>query len=223
MTLKPDTKLLGLRGLHIEAKRREDSEAAHHFATAAHEIAPLPWAGSAVLEHLAATGEWEKAREALEASVSSKAIDVPAAQKLRAVIETALAMEKEREHPHDALHLARQALKRRPGFTPAAATAARVLIRHGDQKAAMKLIESVWTTDPHPDLAAVYLEALPNESNEQRVARVEKLAKMSSAAPESRASRRGGGGRGPRLQERRAPRSRPSSQRGNTRPRTHAC
>jgi HemY protein len=186
MTLSPETKLLGLRGLHIEAKRREDAEAAHHFAEAAHEIAPLPWAGSAVLEHLAATGEWMKAREALEASVNAKAIDLPSAQKLRAVIETAMAMEKEREHPHDALHLARQALKRRPGFTPAAVIAARVLVRHNDQKQAIKLIESVWATDPHPDLAAVYLQALPEESNSQRLARVERLGKISSRAPESR-------------------------------------
>lgn len=186
MTLKPETKLLGLRGLHVEAKRRDDADAAHHFASAAHEIAPLPWAGSAVLEHLAASGEWQKAREALEKSVASKAIDLPDAQKLRAVIETAMAMQKEREHPHDALHLSRQALKRRPGFTPAVATAARVLIRHMDQKQAMKLIESVWSTNPHPDLAEVYLEALPEESNSQRVARIEKLVKLSPQAPESR-------------------------------------
>jgi HemY protein len=112
MTLKPETKLLGLRGLHVEAKRREDAEAAHHFASAAQEIAPLPWAGSAVLEHLAASGDWQKARESLEKSVTAKAIDLPSAQKLRAVIETAMAMSQEREHPHDALHLARQALKR---------------------------------------------------------------------------------------------------------------
>lgn len=186
MTLKPETKLLGLRGLHVEAKRRADAEAAHHFAAAAQEIAPLPWAGSAVLEHLAATGDWEQARAALEKSVSAKAIDLPAAQKLRAVIETAMAMEREREHPHDALHLARQALKRRPGFIPAAVTAARVLIRHGDHRQAMKLIEGVWAASPHPDLAEVYLEALPEESNSQRVARIEKLARLSWSAPESR-------------------------------------
>jgi HemY protein len=186
MTLKPETKLLGLRGLHVEAKRREDAEAAHHFASAAQEIAPLPWAGSAVLEHLAANGEWQKARESLEKSITAKAIDLPAAQKLRAVIETAMAMSEEREHPHDALHLARQALKRRPGFVPAACVAARVLIGHGDRKAAMKLIESVWAGNPNPELAEAYLEALPEESNSQRVARVEKFARLAWSAPESR-------------------------------------
>ncbi|WP_363350632.1 heme biosynthesis HemY N-terminal domain-containing protein [Methylocystis echinoides] len=186
MTLKPETKLLGLRGLHVEAKRREDADAAHHFAAAAQAIAPLPWAGAAVLEHLAATGDWEKAREALEKSVTAKAIDLPTAQRYRAVIETAMAMAREGEHPHDALHLARQALKRRPGFVPAAVTAARVLIRHGDQKQAIKLVEGVFASAPHPDLAEVYAEALPGESNSQRAARVEKLVKLAPQAPEGR-------------------------------------
>ncbi|MEF3366897.1 heme biosynthesis HemY N-terminal domain-containing protein [Methylocystis sp. 9N] len=186
MTLKHDTKLLGLRGLHIEAKRREDAEAAQHFAQEAHDIAPLPWAGAAMLEHHAAQGDWAKAREAIEAGLVAKAIDAQEAQNLRAVVETALAMEKERDHPQDALHLARQALKRRPGFWPAAVTTARVLIRHGDRKRALKLIETLWTTKPHPDLAAVYLEALSSEPNSAKLARVEKLAKTAPDAPESR-------------------------------------
>lgn len=186
MTLKPETKLLGLRGLHIEARRREDADAAHHFAKEAHDIAPVPWAGAAMLEHLAAQGDWQKAREAIEASLTAKAIDAPTAQNLRAVIETAMAMEKERDHPHDALHLARQALKRRPGFAPAAVAAARVLARHGDRKQSLKLIETVWATKPHPDLAAAYLEALSGESNMTKLARAERLARAAPNAPESR-------------------------------------
>jgi len=185
MTLFPDTKLLGLRGLHIEARRRDDAEAAHHFAKAAHDIAPLPWAGSAVLEHYTAQGEWEKARAAIEESFRVKAIDLPTAQRLRAVIETAMATEKQIESPQEALHLSRLALKRRPGFTPAAVVAARVLTRHGDNKQALKLIESVWSKAPHPDLAAAYLNALPGESNAQTLERVKRLAQLAPAAPES--------------------------------------
>lgn len=185
MTLNPETKLLGLRGLHIEARRRDDPEAAHHFAKAAHDISPLPWAGSALLAHHAAQGEWQKAREAVEASVSAKALDPATAQQLHAVIETAMAMEKELEHPHDALHLARQALKRRPGFAPAAAAASRVLIAHGDHKKALKLIESVWASKPHPDLAQIYLEAAPGETNLQRLARAERLSRQAPNAVES--------------------------------------
>jgi HemY protein len=185
MTLKRETKLLGLRGLYMEAKRRNDAEAAHHFAKAAHDLAPMPWAGSALLEHHAAQGDWQKAREALEASLSAKALDAETAQRLHAVIETAMAMEKELEHPHDALHLAHQALKRRPGFAPAACAAARVLIAHGDAKKATKLIETVWASKPHPDLAAVYIEAAPGETNLQRLARMERLFRQAPNAVES--------------------------------------
>lgn len=186
MTLVPETRLLGLRGLHIEARRREDAEAAHHFAEKAHEIAPLPWAGSAILEHCGAQGDWDKARVAIEDRLKAKAIDLATAQRLRSVAETALAMQKEVEHPHDALHLARLALKRRPGFAPAAMVATRVLCRHGDRRKAMKLIESVWTSNPHPDLAAAYLAAIPAESNTQILAQVQKLAALAPTAPESR-------------------------------------
>ena len=186
MTLQPDTKLLGLRGLHIEAKRRADPEAAHHFAKTAHDLAPVPWAGAAILEHHAVQGDWEKARTSVEANLLSKAIDLDTAQKQRAVIETALAMEKERDYPHDALHLARQALKRRPGFPPAATVAVRTLIRHNDLKQALKLIESIWGKYPHAEIGALYLDALPGEANSARLNRVEKLARLSPHAPESR-------------------------------------
>ena len=186
MTLSPETKLLGLRGLHIEARRREDAEAAHHFAKAAQEIAPLPWAGAAMLEHYTAQGEWEKARAEIEASFKNKAIDVATAQRLRAVIETASAMAQQVEHPQEALRLARMALKRRPNFAPAALVAVRVLTRHGDTKVALKLIESVWAKAPHPDLGAAYLEALPKDSNAQTLERVKKLVALAPDAVESR-------------------------------------
>lgn len=186
MTLKPETRLLGLRGLHIEAQRRQDAEAAHHFARAAHQIAPAPWAGEALLRHHARLGEWEEARIAIEASLAGKAIDSATGQRLRATVETAMAIEKERDHPHEALHLARQALKHRPGFAPAAAAAARVLLRHGDNRQALKLIEGVWASAPHPDLAELYLAATPGESNAQRLTRVEKLARVAPNAVESR-------------------------------------
>jgi len=185
MTLRPETKLLGLRGLHVEARRRDDPEAAHHFAKAAQEIAPLPWAGSAVLEHHAAAGDWEQARIALEESVKAKAVDAETAERLRAVIETALAMEKQRVSPQEALHLARLALKRRPDFAPAALVAAQVLASHGNVKEATRLIEKLWQTAPHPDLAAAYLDAAPSETNPQKLARAERLAQIAPTAPES--------------------------------------
>jgi HemY protein len=186
MTLAPETKMLGLRGLHIEAQRRNDVEAAQLFARTAHEITPLPWAGGAVIEHYAAQGEWEKVRAAIEHNLKAKSIDLPAAQRLRAVAETALAMEKQESDPHEALALARLALKRVPGFVPAAALSARLLSRMGDRRKALRLIETVWASSPHPDLADAYLEAAPGESNSERLTRVAKLVQAAPTASESR-------------------------------------
>lgn len=186
MTLHDDTKLLGLRGLHVEAKRRDDPEAAHHFAKAAHKISPLPWAGQAILEHHTALGEWDKARAALEESFNANALDYVTAQRLRAVIETALAIEKQRDDPQQALQLAKTALKRRPGFTPAAVVAARMLATLGQRKQALKLVETAWAKGPHPELGAVYLEALGAESNTQALQGMERLARAAPAAAESR-------------------------------------
>ncbi len=186
MTLNPETRLLGLRGLHIQAQRRADPEAAHHFAKEAHEIAPLPWAGTALLEHHAAAGEWDEARKVLEENYKAGALDAATAERYRAVLETAAAMQKEDRDPHAALHLAHLALKRRPNFVPALLVATRILIRRSDAKLATKLIEKAWPNAPHPDLAATYFDSFPAETNVQKLARAERLAALAPQAPESR-------------------------------------
>ncbi len=186
MTLKPETRLLGLRGLHIHAQRRADAEAAHHFAKEAHGIAPLPWAGSALLEHHAASGAWDEARKALEQSYKAGAFDAATAERYRAVLETAAAMQIEARDPQAAVHLAHLALKRRPNFVPALLVATRILIARNDPKLATKLIEKAWPNAPHPDLAAAYLNSFPTETNAQKLVRAERLAAFAPQAPESR-------------------------------------
>jgi HemY protein len=50
MLKQGDTRLIGLRGLHVEAQRREDADAARDLAEQAANAAPgLPWAGQAAL------------------------------------------------------------------------------------------------------------------------------------------------------------------------------
>src|SRR5271157_524349 len=46
----PDTRLLGLRGLHAESLRRGDHDEAHKFALQSQSIAALGWSGQAVLD-----------------------------------------------------------------------------------------------------------------------------------------------------------------------------
>jgi HemY protein len=182
---EPATRLLGLRGLHVEAQRRGDHEAALHFAQEAHKMAPLSWSAKAVLDHRAAQGQWENALAALESQISAKLIDKKTGERQRAVLETAIAMDKETGSPEEALHLARKALARAPDLVPAAVLTARLLARKGETRKAAKTIESAWDRQPHPELAEVYLDLRPGDSNADRLGKARALAKIAPHHPES--------------------------------------
>jgi len=186
MAKRDETKLLGLRGLHIEAQRRGDEEAANHFAREAHRIAALPWAGEAVVSHQAAHSDWEGALATVEANARAKAIDVATAQRQRAVLETAIAQQRELTDPDGALQLARTAAKRAPDLVPATALAARLLTRRGSLRAAAKLVERAYAREPHPDLAEAYLDMRPGDSNSDRYARAKTLARLAPDHVDSR-------------------------------------
>lgn len=183
---REETRLLGLRGLHDEAYRRNDHEAARHFAAEAHEIAPLPWSAQSVLAHRAADSRWEEALATVETSIKAKLVDRATGDRQRAVLQTAIALEKQDIAPEEALALARQAIKRAPGFIPAIALAARLYIRRGDIRKAARLIESVWPRSPHPELARVYLDVRPGDSTADRLARAKTLMRISAYDPVSR-------------------------------------
>jgi len=186
MVERPNMKLLGYRGLHTQAQRRGDVEAAHHFAQESHKIAPLPWSAKAVLDHQAVSGEWEKALATLQSNVSAKLIDKKTAERQRAVLETALAQQALEKNPPEALRLARLAAGRAPDLVPAVAIAARLLSRNSDIRKAAKLIEIAWLKSPHPDLADIYLDLRAGDSNADRLARAQMLTRLSPQDPESR-------------------------------------
>ncbi len=186
MAKREETKLLGLRGLHIEAQRRGDDEAANQYAREAHRIAALPWAGEAVVSNQAAHSDWEGALATVEANARAKSIDVATAQRQRAVLETAIAGERELTDPDGALKLATTAAKRAPDLVPAVSLAARLLTRRGSMRTAAKMIEKAYAREPHPDLANAYLDMRPGDSNSDRYARAKALARLAPDHVESR-------------------------------------
>ena len=183
MTQRKDMRLLGFRGLHAHAQRSGDLDAAHHFASTAHNIAALPWTASAVLEKHVMLKDWEGALAALDSGGSL--IDRRLRDRQRAVLMTAIALEKEQKEPGEALRLSRKVLKTVPDLVPAAALAARILSRQGSFRKAAKIVEAVWPLAPHPDLAQIYLDLRPGESNADRLARARTLAKLAPRDPES--------------------------------------
>ncbi|MEP0510944.1 MAG: heme biosynthesis HemY N-terminal domain-containing protein, partial [Aurantimonas coralicida] len=93
MERDPETRLLALRGLFLEAERVGDESAARHYAERAVRIAPhVPWAGGAVLESKCLAGDWDGALAILEAQKNTRLVDRDESKRMRAVLLTAKAM-----------------------------------------------------------------------------------------------------------------------------------
>ena len=176
MERDPETRLLALRGLFLEAERVGDEGAARHYAERAVRIAPhVPWAGGAVLEAKSLAGEWDGALDILEAQKNTRLIDRDESKRLRAVLLTAKAMTVAESDPSAAKAAGIEAQKLAPELTPAALVAAEALFRLGDLRRGAKILESSWTHAPHPDIAEAYVRARPGDSAEDRLKRARKL------------------------------------------------
>jgi HemY protein len=180
------THTLGLRGLHMEARRRGDREAALGYAVEAHRHAASPWAAQAVLDDRAARGDWAGALAAVETNAAAKVLDKPSANRLRAVLKTAMAQERAEREPQAALALAQEATRLAPGLIPAAALSGRLTAAAGDYRRAARILETAYDKTPHPDLAAAYLRMRPGDSAADRLARARSLARLVPNDPESR-------------------------------------
>lgn len=175
----PKTQLLGLRGLYLGAVGDDDEEAARHYAQQAAALAPaLPWAGEAQFEDQVQRGEWAASRSALERNLQSKIITKVQRNRLRAVLLTAEAVEREQGEPDAARALALEAHKLALDLVPAAAAAGRLLIRAGKMTQASKVIEATWKKSLHPELAEVYLYVRPGDAVADRVKRARKLVQL---------------------------------------------
>jgi HemY protein len=187
MMEEDETRVLGLRGLFVEARRRGDVGAAQQYASEAVRLAPAAaWASDAVLEARCADHDWRGALEAVERRASLGLLNKSTAKRHRAVLLTADALERVDHDPDGALRSAQDAVKLASDLVPAAAMAGRLLSRKGDLRKAARVVEAAWRSLPHPDLADVYLNLRPGDSGLDRLKRAETLMRLSNGAPEGR-------------------------------------
>jgi len=186
MAERSDTRLLGLRGLYVEAQRRNDPVAARLAAEEAAKDAPaLPWAGQAVLEFRCAAADWEGALAVLEGHRSAGTIDRAAYRRQRAVLLTARALAAEEENRDAARTLGVDAVKIAPDLVPAAALAGRLLAEGGERRKATRILEAAWKQNPHPDLAETYAHVRLSDSARDRLSRMQALARLAPGHVES--------------------------------------
>ena len=175
MSARDDTKLLGLRGLYIEAQRRDDQNAARLAAEEAAKAQPgVVWAGLALLEYHCAAKDWMGALDALDHMKS--ALDKPDYRRKRAVLLVARAQALEDIDRDTSRALVLESVRLAPDLVPAAALAGRRLSEAGDVRKARKILEAAWAINPHPDIAESYANLRLGDSARERLARMQKLA-----------------------------------------------
>ena len=180
-----ETHGLGLRGLHVEARRAGDHAAALQYAMRANARAPAAWAGQAVLDDRTRRGDWAGALATVDSNAAARLIDKPTANRWRAVIKTAMAEAAMERDPKAALALAQEACRLAPTLVPAAAICGRLSAQAGDYRRATRILEAAYAQTPHPDLAAAYLRVRHGDSSADRLARARALARVAPNDPES--------------------------------------
>ena len=176
---RPETQLLGLRGLFLEASRSNDIGAARALAEQAVKRDPkLAWGVNALFDIQARAGDYDGALDTLAIARQNGHIDQDTALRRRAVLLTAEARDLEGANPEKALALASEALRLAPSLVPAAEIAGRILASKGESRQASRVISRTWKLAPHPDLALVYAYAKPGEPPRERLKRVKHLASL---------------------------------------------
>ncbi len=177
MAEREDTRLLGLRGLFIEAQRSDDPVSAVMVAEEALKLAPAStWASHAVLGFRCAKGDWSGAMAILDTNLASHLIDKATYRRQRGVLLTARALELETVDRDLSRDSALEAVKLAPTLVPAAVLAAKYESEAHQVRRAMRIVEAAWLAHPHPDLAEAYAHVRLGDSARQRLVRVETLA-----------------------------------------------
>ncbi|MDE2603927.1 MAG: hypothetical protein KGL62_16375 [Bradyrhizobium sp.] len=177
MTEREDTKLLGLRGLFIEAQRADDPASAVMIAEEALKLTPSStWASHAMLGFRCAQNDWSGALAILDTNFSAGLIDKFTFRRQRGVLLTARALELEHVDRDQSRDSVMEAIKLAPTLVPAAVLASKYESEANRVKRAMRIVETAWLAQPHPDLADAYAHVKLGDAARQRLVRIEALA-----------------------------------------------
>ncbi|TDQ83977.1 HemY protein [Dongia mobilis] len=187
----PETAILGLRGLAMNALKSGDEEGARQLAERALAANPnAQWAADTALRLQVKAGRYDAAENSLKALVRAGALGTKEGQRRRAALLTEKARQALIADGHDisadgAVAAAREAVKLAGDFAPARFMLARLLTRQGKRKEAMRLVEQVWDSHPHEILGEAYLLAGENERSLERTQRLERLLRQNPDHPET--------------------------------------
>ena len=183
-----ETRFFGLRGLLMQAQRSGDTQAALDYTRKAHAMKPTSeWVLTNLFELSEETGDLEGAEQALRQAAKYKIMPEAEATRKRAVIQLTRARAAHQAGDvQNALIWARDARSLAPDLVPAALLLAQAAMDANRRREAVKTLEKAWPVSPHPDLARAYLELWPEDTEVQRVSRLEKYVAARADHIESR-------------------------------------
>ncbi|WP_455476991.1 heme biosynthesis HemY N-terminal domain-containing protein [Bartonella sp. B41] len=162
MRREAPTKLAGLYGLFCEAMNTKAYEAAQQYAEEALSLSPaLLWANQAVLDRLSAERNWDKALDIFEKAqrVLPRSVRLtPERNHTKALLLSGKALDLFETHPSEARSVILKAHRLASDFVPITVIMADILYKLNEVRKADKIIIAAWKKEPHPDLAALYLQ-----------------------------------------------------------------
>lgn len=156
----PGGQLAGLRGAAAAASERGDGIAAESRAREALELkSSADWPFNSLFDSQVAAGRWPDALDTLDQGERRTQIPTENANRRRAVLLTAHALELRRTDRREAQRHLSEAHKIAPDLPAAAFHAARYLFSEGRPRPAQTLLETAWRARPHPALAQLVRRA----------------------------------------------------------------
>jgi HemY protein len=187
MSERKDTKYLGIHGMLNQAILEGNKDVALELATKANNLNPkTDKISNALFELQVQSGNWEEAEETVRKAVRDKHLDIDIGRRRRAVILYQRSAEAEANGKlNEALNFAKKANNLLPGFVPAAVRNARLLQGTGKRRKAASVIEEIWVTNPHPQLADVMEELSSGVGAQEKMRAIENLASYNKDHMES--------------------------------------
>jgi HemY protein len=185
---RPDTALIGLRGLIALAERRDDLAHALELAVQARKLAPKsPWAATRLYEFEARMGRFADAERTLADATKLGAYTTGEGDRLLARLLLRKGLDAEAAgREADALSDAERSQTLDLSLSGAAVLGARILARSGRIPAAERMLSESWKVAPDPALSRAWLALSPKGDINARLRQAERLYALDRDSVEGR-------------------------------------
>lgn len=182
------TRFIGIRGIMKQKLDAGDTDTALKLAEKAYVLKPKhEELQDTLLKLQAEKHDWAAARKTLGGKLRTGTMPRDLHRRRDAVLAVSEAVDIIDEGKSiEAREAAIEANRKSPDLIPASVMAARSHIQQGKPRYAARVLKKTWEMNPHPELAVVFAEIVPDEDPKARLKRFADLVKTNPDHPESK-------------------------------------